>query len=153
MKNIEIVNHEVPHGYFHHVVDVENEEKFVAEELGSKFDNQEQLKNFITSLKNVRIWPCRFQHILDMAKTKGIPTGDQVDLLNLIWTDCHAIDEPTCIGKTQEYAFLIGENLTNTYIIGEWNGQAYKIKSRCNIPSMFMTHCVADGETFTIEKV
>lgn len=128
-----IVNHRLGGRTFHHVVDLKKEKIFVEEELPTKFNTVKEFSTFIRALRKEELWPCRYQFMLDAAKSKGINI-DEESILNPM----RRYDQFFCAnmyGQTQHLVYSIMTHLfCEKVVVDTPDGETFDLEfNRANI--------------------
>jgi hypothetical protein len=113
---IEIVTCNLGRFKIYQVVDVSNEEKYIHDELPTKFSNSDDLIEYLKEFTGMKVHPCRYSKLKEVAIGKGIDIKSSIESFKIRDT-IRDIFEMThnyawyLIGKTTQFIIPIkGKN-------------------------------------------
>ncbi len=150
----EIVASYIDGYWFNHIVDVEHEDEFVQKELSSICKTKEEIEDFVLSLKDDEVWPCRLGKILDAAKENGVKL---IDFLNFLFDKLGEWDKGTClsyIGATGKKINNILKNAKQIRVVFTSDEENYELESwDFSIVKVIRYHCAGEGGSFCLRKI
>jgi hypothetical protein len=144
---------------FHHLVDVSKEDLFVEKELPSLCETQEKMLSFLKSLKEVEVWPCRLQKIVDVAIAKGFTPPKMDTLYDTIQRPSKhrggssAIGAMTMGATDEKIQSMISDAKQCKLVIELDDGEYMIYCPQASIKRIVMKHCNEEHEPYRIVKL